>query len=172
MDRRDMVSATSSDGNSQILGTTRAHFLAFVASLEEVRDDGVGPMSGPVALTVADHALLLPVPAELGAHADRVYENGLTAITFEHGTTVQCMSGDPPRIMGAVTAPGRDGIYKVPALGTLLLCTLGQNRAADRWLARVDGFLNDDESFIVHVSSPSPAHRALVLAGVRRLVFA
>ena len=98
-----MVSVNSESGDSRVLGITRERFGAFVESLKELSGGLVVTQHDIVTVVLSPHVLLLPVPKALGAHAVSVFDNGLTALAWADGTMVQCMSGDRPRTMGAIT---------------------------------------------------------------------
>lgn len=164
----DIATVNSEDGDSEILGITREHFRAFVDSLEEFSGGPELTAFDVATVALSSYVLLVPIPKALGAHAVSVFDNGLTALAWEDGTMVQCMSGDSPRTMGAITST-RSSVFQLRGLDIAMLCTLGQNRAADRSVARVDGFLSEEHTFIVHVSSPHVEQRDLFLACLRSL---
>ncbi len=163
-----MASVNSESGDSRVLRITRERFGAFVESLEELSGGLVVTQHDIVTVVLSPHVLLLPVPEALGTYAVSVFDNGLTALAWDDGTMVQCMSGDSLRTMGGITN-GRDSVFKLRGLDMVMLCTLGQNRAADRWVAHVDGFLSEAHTFIVHVSSLHVEQRDLFLGCLRSL---
>lgn len=167
----DVVSADSQDGDGQTIGTTPAEFEKYVNALPVFGDGGAIPVHDILTISIASHVVKLPFPASLGHPNVQAFDESLTALTFADGTAVQCMRGGPPQSMGALTMPGRGGVFQVKGPRTTSLCTLGPSRHQGRFNARLDGFLSDTEMFIIHVSSSSVELLSMAVSCLGQLSF-